>query len=173
MPKNPKLESSDVALKNLEHHQYHINELKGQFDDLMVEVQIDGSILFMSKKIIPLVDGVEFYKNTDMYYTCNVHYAKPYKDVSTNCSICNDEKSISKIKVLTLPIQIPLAVENTATDNTFIYTMSFEDSMEQLGFDKHIIGKSRIYLTDHLKSSQIKYKEIFINSSVKNIMVFS
>ena len=169
------LEPFDRTLKDLEHYKFHIKELTEQFDDLMVDKQPDGSLAFLSKMLAPLADNVDFY-NSPYAFSFNIHYARPYKEIETKCTFCNDSRSIDKIRVGTLPDRIPIFVESQSSDESFIYTMSFEDSMEQLGLSKNIVGKSRIHILEYLKEkskSSQKISETFVNSSVKKVMVFT
>lgn len=169
------LASFDSTLEDLDHYKFHINELKVQFDDMMIDRQPTGAIAFLSKKACSIADMVDF-TNNSLSYSYNLHYARPYTEVETKCSFCIEKKSISKIRVACMPDRIPLFIESPGSNETFIYSMAFEDFLEQNGFSKNIVGKCRIYMIDFLKNKAqgaVKIDEIFINSSIKKVMAFS
>lgn len=169
------LEPVDYTLKVVEHQQFHINELKKQFDHLLADRQ-GGHISFFSKDLAAQADSVDFYTEVHSF-SFTVHFARPYKEVATQCQVCINEKSIDKVRINCLPDRIPLFIETQSTDNPFLYSTTFEDSMEQMGLSKNIIGKSRLYLLDFMrdktKSSNKAESEVFLPSSVKKLMVFS
>lgn len=174
MPKTRNLEPFNVTLKNFEHYKSHIDDIKNQYDDLVVNRLDNGSFLFLSKKIAPLADDVDFY--SESIYPVNIHYAQPFKEITTLCKYCNEEKSIYTIRIGTIPDRIPIMTDYVSGGEGFLYTCSFEDSMEQMGLTKNIVGKSRLYVIEYLKEKEknlAKAYEVFVNSSINKIMVFS
>lgn len=176
MPKPANLEPADNVFAHTKHIQFHITELKDKFPDLQIDQAIPHSLSFFSKDVNSMADSVEFI-TVPIAYNYSIHYARPYKEIPTECERCHKTNSVEKIGVYGIPDRIPLLMEYTIdAPDTFIYSTAFEDIFEQLSFSKSVVGKSRLYVVDFLKKKAAQPKkidEIFIPNSIKKIMVFS
>jgi hypothetical protein len=174
MAKKSDLEPCDAFVKDSKHMEFHIDELKPTFPDLVIDQRARGNTVFLSSGVNSIADHVEF-KTSTLSYPVNWHCVYPFKGMETTCPQCLDQDPLIRMKVVALPERIPLFIESNS-DDPYLYAMAFEDVLEQYQFSKHVVSKSRLYLLDFMKnrdSGLKKYEEVFIPNSIKKVMVFT